>query len=250
MDEVTILNIKLKNISRDDLLANLHEGILMPINVDLLVKLQKDKLFFDVYKIANWRICDSKIVALGLKILGTPVKEVIQGSSFFPTYCSYHKDNPNIRIFLLGAGPGVADKAMNNINGDLDCNIIVGAHSPSYGFENKAAECDEIIRIIKESGATVLAIGVGAPKQEKWIYRYKDKLPNIRLFMAIGATIDFEAGNIKRAPVIFQKLALEWLYRMIKDPKRLIKRYLIDDLPFFYYVLKQKLGFYKDPFKN
>jgi exopolysaccharide biosynthesis WecB/TagA/CpsF family protein len=68
--------------------------------------------------------------------------------------------------------------------------------------------------------------------------------------MALGATIDFEAGNIKRAPVFFQKLGMEWLYRLIKEPKRLWKRYLIDDIPFFYYVFLQKIGKYKNPFEK
>jgi UDP-N-acetyl-D-mannosaminuronic acid transferase (WecB/TagA/CpsF family) len=68
--------------------------------------------------------------------------------------------------------------------------------------------------------------------------------------MALGATIDFEAGNIKRAPKVFQKLGMEWLYRLLKEPKRLWKRYLIEDMTFFYYLVKQKLGRYKNPFEN
>ena len=68
--------------------------------------------------------------------------------------------------------------------------------------------------------------------------------------MALGATIDFEAGNIKRAPLIFQKLALEWFYRFLKEPQRLFKRYFIDDMQFFYYFGKQLLGIYKDPFSQ
>ena len=86
------------------------------------------------------------------------------------------------------------------------------------------------------------------PKKLTLIYKYKNELPNINLFMALGATIDFEAGNVKRAPEIFQKLALEWLYRFLKDPKRLFKRYFVDDMQFFYYFTKQLLGVYKNPF--
>jgi len=74
-------------------------------------------------------------------------------------------------------------------------------------------------------------------------------LPNIDVFMALGATIDFEAGNIKRAPKIFQKLAMEWFYRFLKEPKRMYRRYFIEDIPFFWYLGKQLLGLYKDPFE-
>jgi UDP-N-acetyl-D-mannosaminuronic acid transferase (WecB/TagA/CpsF family) len=75
-------------------------------------------------------------------------------------------------------------------------------------------------------------------------------LPGINVFMALGATIDFEAGNIKRAPVIFQKLALEWLYRLIQEPKRLWRRYFLEDLPFFWLLFKQMLGLYRDPWNK
>lgn len=246
--KVKILNITIENITQKNLLHNMVEGFLVTPNVDHLVKLQKDREFYKVYQSADWVVCDSKVVALGLRFLGTPIKEVIPGSSFFTKYYLHHKNNGNIKIFLLGAAEGVAEKAMQEINHKVGRNIIVGAYSPSFGFEKDEAECEEIIQIINSTEATVLAVGVGAPKQEKWIYKYKEFLPNIKLFMAIGATIDFEAGNIKRAPIIYQKLGLEWLYRMTKDPKRLVKRYLVDDLPFFYYILKQKLGLYTKPF--
>ena len=97
---------------------------------------------------------------------------------------------------------------------------------------------------------TVVLVGVGCPKQEKWIYAHKDKMPTVKVWMALGATIDFEAGNVKRAPKFFQKFALEWLYRMYCEPQRMFKRYICDDLIFFWYFMKQMLGIYKDPFKS
>jgi len=246
---IKILNINIQSITKSELLENLSEGTFVTPNVDHLVKLQKDREFYEIYKNADWVICDSQIVALGLKFLGTPIKEVIPGSSFFPAYCDYHKNNENIKIFLLGAAEGVAEKAMQNINDRAGRNIIVGAHSPSFGFEKNESECEEIIKKINQTDAIVLLVGVGAPKQEKWIAKYKNQFTKIKLFMALGATIDFEANNVKRAPKIFQKLALEWFFRMCSDPKRLVKRYLINDMSFFYHLLKQKLGTYKNPFK-
>lgn len=249
MHMVNILNINIQNISNNELLSVLTKGVIVTPNVDHLVKLQKDKEFYQIYQKADWVICDSRIIAIGLRFLGTPIREVIPGSSFFSSFCDYHKNNKNIKIFLLGAAEGVADKAKNRLNNRIGRDIIVGAHSPSFGFENDEKECEAIVRMINESNANVLLVGVGAPKQEKWIFKYKNQLPYINLFLPLGATIDFEAGNIKRAPVIYQKLALEWFYRMFKDPKRLIKRYLIDDISFFYFLIKQKLGLYKNPFE-
>lgn len=248
MKAVTCLNTAIDNISLKELLVNMNSGFLVTPNVDHLVKLQKDKEFYDVYQSADWVICDSKIVGLALRFLRSPIKEVIPGSSFFPAFCEFHKNNENVRIFLLGAAEGVALKARENINKKIGREIVVGAHSPSYGFEKNLIECNEIIDIINSTDATVLLVGVGAPKQEKWIYHNRNKLNKIKLFLPLGATIDFEAGNVKRAPIFFQKFALEWLYRIFQDPKRLVKRYLFDDLPFFYYLFKQRIGKYKNPF--
>ena len=248
MKALTCLNTPIDNISLKELLVNMNSGFLVTPNVDHLVKLQKDKEFYNVYQSADWVICDSKIVGLALRFLRSPIKEVIPGSSFFPAFCEFHKNNENVRIFLLGAAEGVALKARENINKKIGREIVVGAHSPSYGFEKNLKECNEIIDIINSTDATVLLVGVGAPKQEKWIYHNRNKLNKIKLFLPLGATIDFEAGNVKRAPVFFQKFALEWLYRIFQDPKRLVKRYLVDDLPFFYYLLKQRVGKYKNPF--
>ncbi|HLT88885.1 MAG TPA: WecB/TagA/CpsF family glycosyltransferase [Sphingobacterium sp.] len=248
-DKVSFLNIELDNVALDDLLRRLDSGVFITPNVDHIMKLQKDRSFYRIYQNADWIVCDSNIVQLGLKFLGKPVKEVIPGSSFFQAYYQHHKNNDQIEIFLLGAAEGIAKQAQQKINKKVGRNMVVASHSPSFGFEQNERECEEILTLINNSNATVLVVGVGAPKQEKWIYKYKDRLPNIKLFMALGATIDFEAGTLERAPIWMQKMSLEWAYRLYKEPKRLWKRYMVDDLPFFSLVLKEKFGNYRNPFE-
>lgn len=248
MNRVNVLNIQIDNISTIELLQRMDSGTLFTPNVDHLVKLQTDREFLKAYNAAEYKTCDSKILVYVCKFLGITITEKISGSDFFPVFCDYHKHNESIRIFLLGADEGVAIKAQEKINNKIGRNIIVGAYSPSFGFENDPEECREIIEIVKNSGATVLAIGVGAPKQEKWLYKYKHLLPNTKIFLAIGATIDFEAGNVKRAPKWVSEIGLEWLYRLLSEPRRLWKRYLIESLPFFWLILKQKLNLYQFSF--
>ncbi len=246
MKKNRILNIEILSITTEFLLENMHEGVLFTPNVDHLVRLQKDKSFFEIYKKADWVICDSKIVNLGAKFLSNPFLEVIPGSSFFTAFYDYHKNSTN-KIFLLGAKEGVAKLAMYNINKKTNSTIICDFYSPSFGFETNQEECNLIIEKINASDSNILVVGLGAPKQEFWIMKNKDKLKNIKLFMALGATIDFEAGTLKRAPKIFQKLSLEWFYRFLMEPKRLGKRYL-KDVSFFWYIIKQKTKMYKNPF--
>lgn len=250
MKTIDFLNTKIQVTTQKELLKNLKKGVLITPNVDHLVKLQTDKDFYDVYQKAEWVVCDSKILYLMSQLLKEPLPEAIPGSSFFTAFYEYHKDDLKCKIFLLGAAEGIADKAMKRINEKIGRNIVVGAHSPSYGFEKKEKECEELIDIVNNSGANVVLVGVGAPKQEKWIMKYKDRMPNVDIWMALGATIDFEAGTLKRAPLIWQKCGMEWLYRCIKEPKRLFKRYFVDDMKFFYYFTKQLLGIYKNPFEK
>jgi exopolysaccharide biosynthesis WecB/TagA/CpsF family protein len=247
-ERIPILNILVDNISKKDLLEQFKSGVLITPNVDHLMKLQKDREFYEIYQKAEYVTLDSQIVKLALGFLGTPVKEIITGSDFFPSFYQFHRNNNAVKVFLLGAGPGVADKAMKIVNQKVGREIIVGAYSPSFGFEKNEEECSHILDLINASPANVLVVGLGAPKQEKWIYRFKDLLPKVEIYLAIGATIDFEAGNIKRAPKFMQRLAIEWLYRMLKEPRRLWRRYMIEDFPFFFLILKQKLKLYKNPF--
>lgn len=249
MNKSKILNVEIDNLSQEELLTQLKHGVLVTPNVDQMVKMQRDREFYDITSQAEWVVCDSKILYLCSKLLSSPLPEAIPGSSFFSAFYEYHKDDPECKIFLLGAMDGVAQKAMKRINEKMGREMVVGAYSPSYGFEKKQEENEHIYRIINESGANVVLVGVGCPKQEKWIDKHKAQMPAVDIWMALGATIDFEAGNVKRAPMFWRKIYMEWFYRFLQEPRRMYKRYFVDDPIFFWYFLKQLLGTYKNPFE-
>ena len=244
MKKIKILNLEIDNWSKQELLDNLKSGVVFTPNVDHIVKLQRDSEFAQSYSIGDYKVCDSQIVMYASKFLGTPIKEKISGSDFLPAFCNYHKNNKEIKIFLLGAAQGVASKAQKKINHKVGRMIVVNCYSPPLGFEKDKAECLKIVDMVNNSDATVLVIGFGAPKQEKWLYKYKDYFKSIKIFMALGATIDFEAGHVKRAPKWMSEIGLEWLFRLLCEPKRLWKRYLLDDIPFFLLILMQKFKLY------
>ena len=250
MKTVNLLNVSIDNLSITELFEKLdcEGGVVFTPNVDHLIKLQYDRDFYEAYNTSTYRVCDSQILMYAPKFLGTPLKEKISGSDLFPAFYMYHKDNDKMKIFLLGAAEGIARKAQEKINQKIGREIVVEALSPSFGFEKNDEECETIIDAINKSGATVLAIGVGAPKQEKWLVKYRSKLTNVKIFLAVGATIDFEAGCKARAPKWMSEVGIEWAYRLLSEPRRLWKRYLIEGLPFFRLILEQKLGFYKMPF--
>jgi N-acetylglucosaminyldiphosphoundecaprenol N-acetyl-beta-D-mannosaminyltransferase len=245
--QVKILNVSIDNLSKAELLEQVKQGVIFTPNVDHLIKLQSDPDFYKAYSIADYRVCDSKILYYFSKFLGSPIQEKISGSDFFPSFYNYHKHNTEIRIFLLGAQPEVAKKAQLKINQKIGRDIIVDTYSPPFGFEHDLIECQKIIDLINHSDATVLAIGVGAPKQEKWLYQHRHRLSKVKIFLAIGATIDFEAGHKPRAPHWISEMGFEWLFRLLSEPRRLWKRYLVDDLRIFWLLLKQKYKLYQPP---
>ncbi|MCY7278802.1 MAG: WecB/TagA/CpsF family glycosyltransferase, partial [Phormidesmis sp. CAN_BIN44] len=174
----------------------------------------------------------------------------ISGSDLFPAFYTYYKHNEDVKIFLLGSEQKVAKTAQQKINAKVGRDIIVAAHSPTFGFEKNEEECQEIVDLIEASEATVLAIGVGAPKQEIWIAEYRNQLSKVKTYLAIGATIDFEAGNFKRAPMWMSQVGFEWLYRLLSEPKRLWKRYFFDAVPFLFLILQQRLQIYNNPWST
>lgn len=244
-----ILNAHILTLREQDLLRDLKEGVLITPNLDHLRLLQSDEELYRCYEEAEWVVCDSRILYFASRLLSQPIPEAIPGSSFFTHFYEYHRDDAACRIFLLGAKEGVAAQAMQRINERIGRQIVVGAHSPSMGFENKPEEIEQILDIIRQSGANVVLVGVGAPKQEKFIHTYRHRLPEVKIWMALGATIDFEAGNIRRAPRWMQRIGMEWFYRMMSEPKRLVRRYAAD-MVFFYHFARQLMGCYRNPFKK
>lgn len=239
---IQILDVGIDNFAVDEFLDNLSRGVVFTPNVDHLMRLQKDREFAKAYDVADFRVCDSQILMYASKFLGTPIRAKISGADLFPLFCEHHRDNPHIKIFLLGGAEGVPQLAQKRINHRIGRDIIVAAHAPSYGFEKSEAECERILQMIRQSSANVLIVGVGAPKQEKWIAKYHEQLPEIDIFMGVGAAIDFEAGNKLRSPKWMSELGLEWLHRLFSEPKRLWRRYLLQDLPFFWLLVKQKFS--------
>ena len=134
---ISILNVRITPTTGLELLSNIKKGILVTPNVDHLVKLQKNRAFYNAYQEATHVVCDSRILYFLSKLTRNPIPETISGSGFFHKYCELYKDDCGKRIFILGGKAGVAQKAMDNINRRLNSHIVVGAHSPSFQIYEK-----------------------------------------------------------------------------------------------------------------
>jgi exopolysaccharide biosynthesis WecB/TagA/CpsF family protein len=244
---VPILNGYVHDVTMDEVLA-LRDGLILTLHVDMVMKLQRDREFYDILDRFDYITCDSQILYFALKLLGTPVRERVSGSDYFPRFYMRYKDDPDVSIFLLGGKPGIAEIAAQNINAKVGRKIIAGCHAPPFDFENDPAAIEAMIGAVNTSGATVLLVGLGGGRQEKFIVQYRDRFPNVRLFLPLGGTIDYEAGTLRRPAPWVTNAGLEWMYRLLQEPKARFHRYVIYDPQVIPLLLRQRFGWYRNPF--
>ncbi len=207
-------------------------------NVDHIVRLEKDMYFRKIYEGASLVLTDGQPLIWFSRLLRTPIVEKISGSDLFPKVCELAAVR-GYRIFLLGARAGVAVQAAEKLKKKYKGLQIAGVYSPPYDFENDQKELEKIYDMLKKSQPEILAVGLGTPKQERFFYDHREHM-RIPVVLHIGATIDFEAGTVKRAPAWLSRMGFEWLYRLVKEPQRLAKRYLVDDLVILKIVWKYR----------
>lgn len=235
MARIKFMNTNIDNLTMTETLNEIDKLIqkkncsyVVTPNVDHIVRLEKDVELQKVYKNASLILTDGKPLIWISKWYKTPIKEKISGSDLFPKVCELAA-NKNYTMYLLGAAEGVADTAAKNLMKKYPGLNVVGTYSPPFGFEKNEQEMNKIKTQIQEVHPDILIVGLGCPKQEKFMY-YHCKELGVPISFGLGASIDFEAGNIKRAPKWMSNHGLEWLYRFSKEPKRLFKRYFVDGL--------------------
>ena len=237
---ITVDNLTMKESLAyiDQLIRQRKNAYVVTPNVDHIVKLETDKELQEIYEHADLVLTDGKPLIWISKLYGKPIKEKVSGSDLFPLLCRLSAQK-GYRMFFLGAAEGVADKAVECLKRKYEGLEVCGTYSPPKGFENNPDETDYIIESIQKLNPDILIVALGCPKQEKFIYKYKERL-NVPISLGLGASLDFEAGHIKRAPKWMRESGLEWFFRILQDPKRLIKRYLIDDIKIVHIAWKYR----------
>lgn len=233
MSRIKFLNTHVDSLTMADavkearcLIEKKESSYIVTPNLDHIVILEDDSEFSEIYENADLILADGKPLIWISKLLKNPIREKISGSDFFPQLCKMCAQN-GYSIFILGAAKGVAETAAKKLCAKYSGLNIVDTYSPPVGFEKDEDELQKIKDMIKQAKPDILAVSLGSPKGEKFVYRYLKEY-GVSLGISIGATIDFEAGNVKRAPKWMADHGLEWLFRITQDPKRLVKRYWND----------------------
>lgn len=197
-------------------------------NSDIVVKMQDDPELKSICDNADLILTDGQIVVKLSKLLGTPIKERVCMTDFVWDVFDLAVKK-GYKIFLLGGKEDVLKKATINIKKKMPELQIVDFISPPFGFENNPEQLEMANKRIKDSGADILIVFLGCPKQEKFIYNNKDRY-QIPVSITMGGCVDFLAGGVKRAPLWMQNVGLEWFFRFLQEPRRMFRRYFVDDM--------------------
>ncbi len=218
------------------LLSTEGQYMIFPANVDSIMLSEKDSLLAKIYNESALLLADGMPVVWASKILGTSLEEKVSGPDFLPVFLKKIAATDS-SVFLLGGKVGIAHKAAAQIKEKMN-NLNVAGVMHGF-FEKGGSENEEVLKMINESGASVLVVAFGTPLQEKWIYENLPRL-NVRLAVGVGAAIDFISGNKQRAPRWMSNYGIEWVHRLFNEPSRLWKRYILRDTIFPFLILKYR----------
>ncbi|MEM9702475.1 MAG: WecB/TagA/CpsF family glycosyltransferase, partial [Planctomycetota bacterium] len=210
-------------------------------NVDHIVQLRRNAALAAAYDRSAMRTTDGFPVVVASRLLGRAVPDRVTGADLIPAMFDLATAERPLRVFLLGAMPGVADRAAEAIAGRWSGVEVVGTNSPPLGFETDRERNAAIIEAVNASRPDLLVVGLGAPKQEVWLASHLDEI-DARVAVCAGATIDFLAGNRSRAPRWMCVCGVEWVYRMLQEPRRLVRRYARDAVILPWIFLRECLG--------
>ena len=235
MEKQPLLNTCVNNVTLQEAVEGIFQllqketpAYVVPINVDVVMKIEQDPYLKQIADNADMVLVDGTPLVWIAKYHKRPVKEKVSGSDLVPALCAVAAEK-GCSLFILGGKDGIAQQAKAKLEETYPGIRVVGTYAPPLGFEKDAGELEKTNAVIREANPDILIACLGCPKQEKFIYENMDKY-GAKVSVCAGATVDFLAGNVKRAPKWMSDNGLEWFYRFTQEPKRLFKRYFVDDM--------------------
>ena len=206
-------------------------GWVVTPNLDILRRYSKSHSFRNLIASSTLSVPDGMPLLWASRVKGAPLPERVNGTDLMVHVCEAAAKSGQ-SVFFLGGNPGSAEHAAAELKGRYPGLEVAGCHCPDFGFEKDVENIVEIGEILAASGADIVFVGLGSPKQDVLINMLRLKLPHV-WWLGVGISFSFVAGELPRAPEWAKKSGLEWLYRLVAEPKRLAKRYLLQGIPFF-----------------
>jgi N-acetylglucosaminyldiphosphoundecaprenol N-acetyl-beta-D-mannosaminyltransferase len=244
-----IWNVRVQTAQLSDILNSIDDGIasgvkgrmLFCANPHSLVAANDDSKFLAALHAADYLIPDGAGIVLASKILNGTIARRITGFDIFSGLAERWEKEGGKSYYFLGSSEKVLEKIKTRMLRDYPHVSVAGTCAPPFKEEFSDEENSRMIDQINAAAPTALWVGMTAPKQEKWIHEHRDRL-KVPFIAAIGAAFDFFAGTRRRASTPLQNAGLEWLPRLLREPRRMWRRNFVSSPVFLYYVLRQKMG--------
>ena len=237
MNKEKILGFKVCSTTYEEITKNIFKDFedkkqlfIVNINPEIAMENYKNMAMKQIFNQQKYQIPDGIGILLAAKLKGKEIKERITGIDLMNYICEKSVEY-NAKIFIYGAKPGVAEKAKKELENTYPKIQIAGT---CHGYEEEEKAYEEI----KKSKADIVFVATGSPKQENFIIKNKERLPETKMFMGVGGSLDVISKNIKRAPNWIIQLNLEWLYRLLQEPKRFFRQLKL--IKFLWIVLWSK----------
>jgi N-acetylglucosaminyldiphosphoundecaprenol N-acetyl-beta-D-mannosaminyltransferase len=239
---VDILGSAIHAVSWDDALArirawagNRESRYVCVCNVHSVVTAKHDAFLRDSINQADLAVPDGMPLVWWLRSRGFPAQERIYGPDILWRYCA-QAERDGQAVYFYGSLPDTLERLVSNVKQSFPRLTVAGADAPPFR-ESTTAEAEEDVRRINASGAQVVFVGLGCPKQEKWMARHRGKIHAVMI--GVGAAFDYHAGTLKRPPRWMQHAGLEWFYRLLQEPRRLWRRYAATNSLFVLYAVAE-----------
>lgn len=246
LPKVNLMGLKFDAISEADAIAHvLHQlrmqngGWLCTANLDILRQWRSSSEIRHMVAAADLVVADGMPLVWASALQGTPLPERVAGSALTLTLTQAAAAS-GASVFFLGGNPGAADGAADHLRTLFSDLRVAGVHCPPFGFDQDPASMQLIGEMLEAAEPDLVYVGLGFPKQERLIAELRPLLPHT-WFMSCGISFSFVAGEINRAPRLVQRFGLEWLHRLVQEPRRLGRRYLVDGIPFFFRLVVASL---------
>ena len=226
----------------DDMIARRTPAFIATPNVDHVCRFQRDDAFRNAYEHARLVLCDGMPIIWMSKLLRQPLRQKLSGSDLI-YWLSGHAAKRGYSVYFFGAQEGVAEEAAKRLRERFPALRVAGIQSPPFGFHENPEANAAATRPVRESGADIVFIALGSPKQEIWMHANVDSC-NCPVMIGVGASFDFVSGRVRRAPRWMQMSGTEWIWRVCQEPRRLWRRYLVEDSLFIWLSLRALLSTY------
>ena len=210
--------------------ASMSGGWVVTANLDHLRRMVRHRCYGELCSAATLVVADGMPLVWAARIQGTPLPERVAGSNLIWSLSAAAASRGK-SVFLLGGAPGTARAAANVLTERYPALRVAGTHCPPVGFEHDSQQMAELTEALRQAEPDTVYVALGSPKQERLIAQLRQVLPGA-WWMGVGISFSFLCGDVKRAPRWMQRLGLEWVHRLAQEPRRLARRYLVDDLPF------------------